>query len=529
MADENVAPLHIKFSRRASKTTLAGGAMMLLFAIVGLLVSFGGPGPATLATVVSAIGLLACVVIAIADLFYGMRRLLRPELLVWGPDPYADPNEIHSGMTTGRLTSLQNLPGRFRWLFGRNMAALSPVVREVVTANVDRMLTRVLVIAALLAICYGVAIGEWAGTDLLLPLVLLLIASVALAAVEYLTSGWLIPDGPPTARAHQSSEYYKGFGHPTHIFGRLAILANDLQVPGFPNRVQKWNETEEGGSLQDVGKFTGTLFVERQPLIMDNEDNRSAFLLLYTAWGLRCVGTLLFAFAIAPPTVANASPRIYVLLTAGVALLFLHEAQRFRTQATFLLSILQFRSVGVLLSMAGDMTKASVRVGRAMTDSLESENVTTRSNFTGQFWAAELISEARHLAASRHLLLVRPTEEALKWLETLQTGLRHLRDERVRPMGIDLASDEASDLARVNQLLYKDRMRAPVARASLPEIDAFEPPLLSAVPPHAHDAPDGSVGPDDEMKECPECAEKIRARAKKCRFCGFRFDEVAIG
>jgi hypothetical protein len=68
MADENVAPLHIKFSRRASKTTLAGGAMMLLFAIVGLLVSFGGPGPATVATVVSAIGLLACAVVAIADL-----------------------------------------------------------------------------------------------------------------------------------------------------------------------------------------------------------------------------------------------------------------------------------------------------------------------------------------------------------------------------------------------------------------------------------------------------------------------------
>ena len=30
---------------------------------------------------------------------------------------------------------------------------------------------------------------------------------------------------------------------------------------------------------------------------------------------------------------------------------------------------------------------------------------------------------------------------------------------------------------------------------------------------------------DTESKQCPECAEQVRAAARVCRFCGYRFDE----
>lgn len=32
---------------------------------------------------------------------------------------------------------------------------------------------------------------------------------------------------------------------------------------------------------------------------------------------------------------------------------------------------------------------------------------------------------------------------------------------------------------------------------------------------------------DDEYKLCPDCAERVRAAARKCRFCGYRFDSGA--
>jgi hypothetical protein len=32
---------------------------------------------------------------------------------------------------------------------------------------------------------------------------------------------------------------------------------------------------------------------------------------------------------------------------------------------------------------------------------------------------------------------------------------------------------------------------------------------------------------EGELKKCPECAELVKAEAKKCRFCGYEFEYVA--
>ncbi|MHB1810689.1 MAG: zinc ribbon domain-containing protein, partial [Solirubrobacteraceae bacterium] len=41
------------------------------------------------------------------------------------------------------------------------------------------------------------------------------------------------------------------------------------------------------------------------------------------------------------------------------------------------------------------------------------------------------------------------------------------------------------------------------------------------------EAPLGPASDEQGYKRCPDCAELVRAGARKCRFCGYRFDEAA--
>lgn len=69
---------------------------------------------------------------------------------------------------------------------------------------------------------------------------------------------------------------------------------------------------------------------------------------------------------------------------------------------------------------------------------------------------------------------------------------------------------------------------APPSPASPPPYEAYPPATppaaqYAAPPPGYAPAPPGGAEPAGD-KACPECAETVRAAARSCRFCGYRFD-----
>ncbi|MCL4500227.1 MAG: zinc ribbon domain-containing protein [Deltaproteobacteria bacterium] len=62
------------------------------------------------------------------------------------------------------------------------------------------------------------------------------------------------------------------------------------------------------------------------------------------------------------------------------------------------------------------------------------------------------------------------------------------------------------------------------AVALLPAIEAPAP--AGAAPSLALDNPPSPL--DEELKDCPQCAEKIKLKAKKCRYCGSVFDAAEV-
>lgn len=542
-------PLRIYLSKPVGIAATVGGALMVLLALAAAFAakhwvpiffeiyqqqsatSSETPFGLYVLIILGALSILYYFAAGLGEFLVGLRRVLRPTLNTAGPEPFFDYNgELIPALQEGKLKFFGSLSARLRVIFGENIVALPPTARDIVIQNGNALIQRAITIP-LLGLSLLLVVYNQIDEALIFPLGLLIVGSILQGAVEYFTSNLLVPDSPRLARSHQASRHYKGFGHPTHLFNRVPILGEALELPGFPNRIYRWGEQEKSGTVRDVGEFTGAIFIERQPEIVEADNTSSGLGLLLVGWLFRIVAAGLVFFLFTPPAISLHMSGIAAFLAIFAAARFHTKGTQLKNQGVTLLDTLRFRSIALLLGVKGELSRADVQVGRGQTDSLSSQNVAARSNFTAQFWTAELISEARNLQERRRLIEALPTHGSQVWLNHFQESIESLREERIRPLGLEVASPEANELINANQAIFA--RRADAARGAFENgpgmTGSFEQPPLLLTDMSQKAAPSSAATPNSAVpeatKECPECAEKIRTRAKLCRYCGHRFDD----
>lgn len=529
MSEHGEAALKIVFSKPVSLFGALGGGLVFTLSTAGLgllYLALSGESSDQSELMVLAIFvasyLLFTLVSGLIGCLSGVRRLLRPEVQASGPEPLRDyQGALIGALVQGKLDFFGSLSSRLRVLFGKNIAFLPPIAKKIVQRNGNAVLWRAFKLP-ILALVIVILLYKLPGETSVLPLIALLAAGVVHAVTEYVSARALVPSRPPVARADHSTQYYKGFGHPTHLFSRLPICAAQLALPGFVNRIYRWGDMERSGVVQDTGEFAATVFIERQPEVLRTESSVVGVWLLGVGWVWRIVAVGILAVVPLYFGPLLASSLLAGLLILGVAARLFYKGGVYKQEGVDLLDALRFKSVGVLINFQGEISRSSVKVGVSSLDSISSENLSTRSNFTAQFAAAEMITEARDIEDRRYLLELRQSESSQEWIRCLQSEIAQLREERIRPVGVELTSAESMELADANLRILAEQSGTLRRSGEADRVPAQSIPELlpaRAQPDRVPDLPSPA-----DFKVCPDCAERVRAAANRCRFCGYRFD-----
>jgi hypothetical protein len=516
--------------------------------------------------------ILIVVVNGFLSIAHGIGYLLTPHKRANIPLDYAHYGDVRDSLMNRMVNTYKAFNDKLvNSLLSTRSLFLTPVERKIVEQNFRSLrgrLVNTLLLSGLLActcaalylIVRSLDIDRAIGSPeiqslasplvtrwIILPFALLVVLQLVLGIIEYFSSILMVPWKEPATQSSESSDHYRGFGHPAQLLSRLSIVAIPLQWEGFLNRSRpEYPENyieKPSNAVGDVGTFSGYTLIEQQPKPVPSRSGPAAYFLMVSGWLLRLAAYYLLLFQLvtgplrafgALQTGINLWGPVYLILMAVAAWIVASSGTRFIEQAEKLFLICRFVAQAILIDLVGSISRADVRVGKSMADSIEASNVIARSDFTARFWAAELVSEAPSIGERRYLLAFDQNNASQEWVRYFRTEINKLRDEGVKTIGVDLEANEVSDIVRANVGVSSLRSGA-MEKAQLQAAhDGSEKPLLGAqkvensigswvdVPDTTTPAPDPSSG---EYKECPECAELVRVKARRCRFCGHIFEE----